>query len=203
MRCTDGDIKSLDKWWCVLSYIVVLEKRFDSSGSVIPPSHRRGKVASIKLSIKMRTIIILILITTFSSSVIGQEVDVAFTTRSASYTTDVYFSSSPASYTTDVYFSSRPASYTTDIYVTTNSSSCDVEVNRNSASYTKDIYISTRSASYTKDIYLASRPASYTKDIYITNGASGADYTICFPSGFEYDERHIAAIFVLYLMKKE
>ena len=35
--------------------------------------------------------------------------------------------------------------------------------------------------------------------IYITRKRANADYTICIPDNFEYNEKHIAAIYTLYL----
>ena len=49
-------------------------------------------------------------------------------------------------------------------------------------------------------IYLGG-PSIAAEWIYLS-GPSNADYTICFPSGFQYTKKHIAAIYVLYLKRR-
>jgi len=49
-------------------------------------------------------------------------------------------------------------------------------------------------------IYLGG-PSIAAEWIYLS-GPSNADYTICFPSGFQYTKKHFAAIYVLYLKRR-
>jgi hypothetical protein len=65
----------------------------------------------------------------------------------------------------------------------------------------KDIYFS-GPESFAEWVYF-SGPESFADWIYVTNKRQGSDFTICVTGNSNIDQRHIAAIYVLFFKKKE
>ena len=75
----------------------------------------------------------------------------------------------------------------------------DVAFVNNSYTSAEWVYFTGNASSVAEWIYFTRNASSVADWIYVTNFSSNSDYTICFPSSFEYSEKHIAAIYVLYL----
>ena len=67
----------------------------------------------------------------------------------------------------------------------------------------KEIYFSQFVSMSTFDIHFSKFVSMGTKDIYITNNRSSSDISICFPRGFDYDNRHIISIVYLTMFHKK
>jgi hypothetical protein len=131
----------------------------------------------------MKHLLITLSILLLSSPLLGKPKSVAFVNTASTAAEWVYFSGA-----------SSAAEW---IYITSDCSYADVEIISGTPLNVEWVYFSGASTA-AEWIYL-SGASTVAEWIYITRKRANADYTICIPDNFEYNEKHIAAIYTLYL----